>query len=202
MIGKLKGILDTIESDKVILDVSGVGYIIYCSNKTLSSLPLVGESISFLTHMQVKEDDISLYGFLNSNEQQWFENLITVQGIGPRLALVILSFLAPEQLTIIIVQRDKEAFKHVSGVGPKLAERIFTELAKKADLYVGDNPNLISKNIISEENNTNINDALTALTNLGYAKGEASSVCRKICQNDPNISISDLIRSALQELSS
>lgn len=202
MIGKLKGILDTIESDKVILDVSGVGYIIYCSNKTLSSLPLVGESTSFLTHMQVKEDDISLYGFLNLNEQQWFENLITVQGIGPRLALVILSFLAPEQLTIIIVQRDKEAFKHVSGVGPKLAERIFTELAKKADLYVGDNPNLISKNIISEENNTNINDALTALTNLGYAKGETLAVCRKICQNDPNISISDLIRSALQELSS
>ncbi|MGB4191291.1 MAG: Holliday junction branch migration protein RuvA [Rickettsiales bacterium] len=202
MIGKLKGILDTIEADKVILDVSGVGYIIYCSNKTLSSLPLVGESVSFLTHMQVKEDDISLYGFLNLNEQQWFENLITVQGIGPRLALVILSFLAPEQLTIIIVQRDKEAFKHVSGVGPKLAERIFTELAKKADLYVGDNPNLITKNTISEENNSNINDALTALTNLGYSKGEALAVCRKICQNNPNISISNLIRSALQELSS
>ena len=113
MIGKLKGIIDSIEADKVILDVAGVGYIVNCSGKTLASIPSIGKQASFLIHMQVKEDDISLYGFLNVTEQEWFNNLITVQGIGSKLALVILSYLNPEQLIETIINRQKEDFKHI-----------------------------------------------------------------------------------------
>ena len=200
MIGKLKGILDTIAEDRVILDVAGVGYIIYCSTKTLASLPQLGEQAAFLINMQVKEDDISLYGFVEKAEQEWFDNLIIVQGIGPRLALVILSCLEPSQLINVIIEKQKESFKHISGVGPKLAERIFTELSKKADLYMGKHPGLAAKQSVSEETNSNINDALIALTNLGYARNDAHNVCRKICQANPDISINDLIRSALKEL--
>ncbi len=201
MIGKLKGILDNIEETGVILDVSGVGYIINCSAKTLSSLPSIGEAVSFLINMQVKEDDISLYGFVDKAEQEWFDNLITVQGIGPRLALVILSSLDSSQLINAIIERQPQDFKHIAGVGPKLAERIFTELSKKANLYIVKYPNIASKQSLSSEINANINDALAALTSLGYAKSEAYNICKNISQANPDITINDLIRSALKELS-
>lgn len=201
MIGKLSGILDYIDNDKIIIDVSGVGYIIFISNKTFSKLPNVGEKTSLLTYMQVKEDDISLYGFIDFVEKEWFENLITVQGIGPKLALVILSNLEPAQLVNSITSRDKEQFKYISGVGPKLAERIFTELTKKASLFTNLNPEISRQVTISKENNDNINDALIALTNLGYNRNEAANVCRKICQHNSKISINELIKAALKELS-
>jgi holliday junction DNA helicase RuvA len=198
MIGKLKGILDQIDEDKVILDVSGVGYIVHISAKSLSSLPMLGESTSFLIHMQVKEDDISLYGFINSIEKEWFENLITVQGIGTRVALVILSALDPRFLIAAVTERNKEAFKHISGVGPKLAERIFTELNKKATAQYSGTP---KENSIEIEN-SDIKDALIALTNLGYNKNKVETICKQIYQDKPDISINDLIKSALKELSS
>lgn len=200
MIGKLTGILDNIESDKVILDVSGVGYIIYCSGKTLANLPSLGQKTSFLIYMQVKEDDISLYGFIDFLEKEWFENLITVQGIGPKLALTILSSLDPAQLINAIIERSKEAFKHISGVGPKLAERIFTELSKKAGLSAGLYPNLIAKSELTTEINNNINDALIALTSLGYSRNEAYTVCHSISKSNPNATINELIKLALKEL--
>ena len=202
MIGKLKGILDSIEIDKVILDVGGVGYLINCSSKTIAQLPILGEKSSFLINMQVKEDDISLYGFIDIAEQEWFDNLIIVQGIGPRLALVILSFLTPSELVQVINNRDKEMFKQISGVGPKLAERIFTELNKKAAQYSNKHPDLIYKINLSGENNTDINDALVALTNLGYNRNEAYNICKNICHDQPNISINELIKLALKALSS
>lgn len=201
MIGKLSGILDYIDNDKIIIDVLGVGYILFISNKTLAKLPMLGERTSLLTCMQVKEDDISLYGFIDFVEKEWFENLITVQGIGPKLALVILSNLEPAQLVNSIINREKEQFKHISGVGPKLAERIFTELTKKASLFTNLNPEIGRQVTISKENNDNINDALIALTNLGYNRNEAANVCRKICQQNSEISINELIKAALKELS-
>jgi Holliday junction DNA helicase RuvA len=201
MIGKLKGILEIVLDDRIIIDVSGVGYIVYCSSKTLSALPNIGEQVSFLINMQVKEDDISLYGFMDQHEQEWFNNLITVQGIGPRLALTVLSFLDPNSLVAAIIERSKETFKHISGVGPKLAERIFTELSKKAENYSSKNPGAINKHSSSSETSANINDALIALTNLGYARGEAFNVCKTICQDKPDITINDLIRLALKQLS-
>jgi Holliday junction DNA helicase RuvA len=198
MIGKLKGILDTIESDYVILDVGGVGYIIHASAKTIAQLPSLNQAASFLINMQVKEDDISLYGFISKIEQEWFDNLIMVQGIGPRLALTILSSLEPNSLIAAILERNKEAFKHISGVGPKLAERIFTELTKKANQY----SHLTVAAPISQENNSNINDALVALINLGYNRAQSYSVCKKIYQDNAEISINELIKLALKELSS
>lgn len=199
MIGKLKGLVDTLELDHLILDVSGVGYIIHCSSKTLAKLPIIGNSVSMLIHMQVKEDDISLYGFIETQEKQWFENLITVQGIGPKLALVILSYLAPDQLISAITERSKDTFKSISGVGPKLAERIFTELSKKAQQsYTG--AALREENSSSE--NEVIKDALIALCNLGYNKNEVNNICKKLYNSNPNISINELIRLALRELAS
>lgn len=202
MIGKLKGIIDSIFSDRIILDVSGVGYIINCSSKTLSNIANFGEAESLLIHMQVKEDDISLYGFKETKELEWFNNLVTVQGIGPKLALTILSFLSPDELIYSISNRVKENFKQISGVGPKLVERIFTELTKKANAYSTLNPLQSISSSFSQENSHNINDALIALTNLGYNRNEAYNICKKISQNNPDISINDLIRAALKELSS
>lgn len=198
MIGKLKGILDAIYEDRVILDVNGVGYIISISAKSMSNLPLIGEAAMLLIYMQVKEDDISLYGFIDPLEKEWFENLITVQGIGPRLALVILSSLEPKYLITAVTERNKDSFKQISGVGPKLAERIFTELNKKATAqYSG-------KHESSEVDfdNSDIKDALIALTNLGYNKIHVQAICKKIYHNKPDISINDLIRAALKELAS
>jgi holliday junction DNA helicase RuvA len=197
MIGKLKGILDSIESDRIILDVSGVGYIVNCSNKSISKLPFIGEAASFLIYMQVKEDDISLYGFSDLAEKEWFENLISVQGIGPRLALTILSALEPSELIQAIIEKSKETFKHISGVGPKLAERMFTELNKKS----GQSSHLTSGTSISSQDEDNISDALIALTNLGYNRNEAYNACRKIYKNNPDITINELIKSSLKELS-
>lgn len=201
MIGKLKGIIDQIEHDRIILDVSGVGYIIYCSTKTIANLPLVGEKASFLIFMQVKEDDMSLYGFMDSLEKEWFENLITVQGIGPKLALTILSSIDAGQLVKAIIERCKETFKSISGVGPKLAERIFTELSKKAESSAGLNPNLLNKAISKSEDNFLINDALIALTSLGYGRNEAYNTCRKLISTNPDLTINDLIKQSLKELS-
>ncbi len=179
MIGKLKGIIDSISEDHLLLDVNGVGYIIYCSSKTLSNIGTVKESCSLLTHMQVREDDISLYGFKNSEEKEWFNNLITVQGIGAKLALTILSMLTPKELAHSIVNRSKEDFKHISGIGPKLAERIFTELSKKANLFYSSIP--LPNNASSfKDSNDSINDALIALTNLGYSRMDAFNICKNI----------------------
>jgi len=199
MIGKLKGILDIVEEDHLILDVAGVGYIIYVSAKSMMKLPDLGATTALLTYMQVKEDDISLYGFMEKSEKKWFENLITVQGIGPRLALTILSNLDPDMLVSAIVERNKEIFKHISGVGPKLAERIFTELSKKANQ---DFSGVLIMQPVIEENDSNIKDALIALTNLGYNRNEVQAVCKAICQNKPDVTINELIRLALKELSS
>ena len=199
MIGKLKGILDLIEEDRVILDVGGVGYIVNASTKSIVRLPRLGETTSLLIYCQVKEDDISLYGFIDLLEKEWFENLITVQGIGSRLALTILSSLDPVSLINTITQRNKDNFKAISGVGPKLAERIFTEISKKANQNYASMP---VNEEISSESHSNVKDALIALTNLGYNRNEVQNVCKRICDNKPEISINDLIRSALKELAS
>ncbi len=165
----------------------------------MARLPGLGESAVFLIYMQVKEDDISLYGFIDAIEKEWFENLITVQGIGPRLALTILSSLDPFSLIKTIAQRNKDDFKHIPGVGPKLAERIFIELNKKANQNYAGLPNT-EDNL--NESQSNIKDALIALTNLGYNRNEVHNVCKQIYQNKPEISINDLIKSALKELAS
>jgi Holliday junction DNA helicase RuvA len=199
MIGKLKGLVDNIESDHLIIDVGGVGYIVACSGKTLSKLPSLGEAISLLIETHVREDSINLYGFYDQSERDWFRQLITVKGVGAKLALIILGYLDPSQLNNSLAAQDKQAFKQVSGVGPKLAERIVTELKDKFVANISYD-NVIQKSTnIKHENNIQ-NDAISALTNLGYSKTEAYNITSKILTENNNCSLSELIKLALKGL--
>lgn len=201
MIGKLKGIVDTVDRDYLILDVAGVGYIVFCSSRTLSNLPAKGEAASLLIETHVREDSINLYGFKDAAEKEWFKELITVKGVGPKLALAILGALSPTKLSQALAAKDKAAFKQISGVGPKLAERILTELKDK--MVFGDEELVITKKMPakSDELESSLQaDAISALTNLGYNRSEAYNVTNKLLAQNDNLTISDLIKNALKEL--
>ena len=132
MIGKLTGTIDTLMKDSVILDVNGVGYVVSVSPRTSSSLQGVGHRVSLLIHTHVREDQIQLFGFADYIEQDWFNLLVTVQGVGNKVALAILGACPPEKLALIIASQDKAAISQADGVGPKLALRLLTELKDKA----------------------------------------------------------------------
>lgn len=138
MIGKLTGIIDQIESDTLILDVGGVGYVLNVSPRTMARIGQPGERVSVLVHTHVREDIIQLYGFADRAEREWFNVLTTVQGVGNKVALAILGVCPPERLPLIIASQDKAALTQADGVGPKLASRILTELKDKAgDIALG-----------------------------------------------------------------
>ena len=130
MIGKLKGIVDTIGDGFLIIDVAGVGYYVFASSKTCAQTA-AGEAVEFLIETHVREDHIHLYGFANAGEKDWFNLLLNVQGVGTKVALAILSLHSPQDLVAAIASQDKTAFARVSGIGPKLAQRIVTELKDK-----------------------------------------------------------------------
>src|SRR5690349_4743620 len=140
MIGKLKGIIDSYGEDFVIVDVHGVGYVVHCSARTLQSLPAAGEAVTLAIETHVREDQIRLFGFLADVERQWFQLLQTVQGVGTRVALAILGTLRPADLATAIAMRDKAAIARTPGVGPKVAERICTELKDKAPAFAEIDP--------------------------------------------------------------
>jgi holliday junction DNA helicase RuvA len=191
MIGKLTGKIDAINDDSLIIDVGGVGYIVYCSNKTLCS-SIVNDPIIMLIETITREDGIFLFGFKNTQELYWFKQLTTVKGVGAKLALSILSHLSPEQIQASINAQDKNSFKNVSGVGGKIAERILIELKGK------NNPNSnLNTPIIS---NNNIDDAISALINLGYNRIDAHNATQKIATTNNNHNVSELIRLSLKEL--
>ena len=131
MIAKLSGRLDSTGLDHAIIDVGGVGYLVFCSARTLSRLGPVGGAVSVLVDTHVREDAITLYGFAESGEREWFRLLITVQGVGARVAGALLSVLSPDDLTRAIAAQDKVALTRADGVGPKLATRILSELKDK-----------------------------------------------------------------------
>ncbi|MCC8398951.1 MAG: Holliday junction branch migration protein RuvA [Rickettsia endosymbiont of Labidopullus appendiculatus] len=198
MIGKLKGKIDGCFNDYVIIDVSGVGYLVYCSSKTLNKL-VVNEFCQLFIETHVREDHINLYGFLSLEEKFVFNLLQSVNGIGTRMALAILSNLSPEQIQSAIARRDKEAFKAVSGVGLKLAERIIIELKDKA-LTNLDNNLIIDKD---DSNLTKISsDATLVLTSLGVNRTEAHNLIQEIIAKNPDLSINELIKLALKARSS
>jgi len=203
MIGKLKGLIDIIESDYCILDVNGVGYIVYVSGKTLQNLPQKGGAVSLFIETHVREDHIHLYGFMDKEEQEWFNVLTTVKGVGTRMSLAILTSLSPLELVNAFANQDKDAFLRVSGVGPKLAIRLITELKDKVVSKSIDLDNVV--NIESGTNtsnpNKNINDAVSALTNLGYNRSQSSEIIIKIQKENPDIAIEDMIRMGLRLLS-
>ena len=131
MIALLRGVLDFVAEDAAIIDVGGVGYLVFCSQRTLDSMPPPGKAVRVLVETHVREDHIHLYGFLQPEERSWFRLLTTVQGVGARVALSILSVLSSDQLLTAIVAQDKAPINRAHGVGPKLAARVVSELKDK-----------------------------------------------------------------------
>jgi Holliday junction DNA helicase RuvA len=177
MIGKLKGVIDSFGEDHVILDVHGVGYVVLCSAKTLTSLPATGEAAVLSIETQVREDAIRLFGFKSDVEREWFRLLQTVQGVGSKVALGILSVLDPGGLANAIGTQDKAMVARSPGVGPKLAARIVAELKDKAPAMGSLDPMLVRLAGQVEERSAPkpVADAVSALMNLGYAQAQASA---------------------------
>lgn len=141
MIAKLSGLLDSVGTDHCIVDCGGVGYLVYCSARTLRRVGDTGAAVSLRTEMQVREDAITLFGFIDAAERDWFRRLTTVQGVGSRVALALLSVLEPDKLGQAIAAQDRTALAQADGVGPKLANRLISELKDKvADLQFGAGP--------------------------------------------------------------
>src|SRR2546421_1756220 len=131
MIAKLAGLLDQVTSDGAVVDVGGVGYLVFCSTRTTTQLPPPGGPARLLIETHVREDHIHLYGFIDAVERDWFRLLTTVQGVGARLALALLSAVSPDQLALAILSQDKATLARADGVGPRLAARIAHELRDK-----------------------------------------------------------------------
>ncbi len=205
MIGKLKGIVDSFGDDFVLLDVGGVCYEAFCSSRSLAALPKPGEAATLFVEMIVREDMIRLYGFAGQAEKSWFRTLTGVQGVGARVALAILSVLTPSELASAIALQDKTAIGRANGVGPKLAQRIVTELKGKApDLGAVDAGALGLQTALGDGAAAgNVTDAVSALTNLGYSSQLASgAVARIIAREGEDVPTEKLIRLGLRELSS
>src|SRR6476620_1139732 len=177
MIGKLRGVVDSFGEDFVILDVSGVGYIAHCSARTLQRMPKTGEAASLSIETHVREDMIRLYGFRSDAEREWFRLLQTVQGVGSKVALGLLSIMDPGGLATAIGTQDKAMVARAPGVGPKLAARIVAELKDKAPVFGQVDP-LVARLAGQVEDRSAprpVTDAVSALMNLGYAQAQASA---------------------------
>jgi holliday junction DNA helicase RuvA len=202
MIGKLRGRIDSTGPDWVMVDVSGVCYFVSCSGKTLSALPGVGEAAEIHTDMLVSQDNIRLVGFATLLEKEWFKLLQSVQGVGARVALAILTVLSASELASAIALQDKAMIGRANGVGKKLAERIVLELKDKAPAYTAADIGLsaVAAELASPKSSA-VTDAVSALVNLGYGQSQAamavSAAMRKGGDDQPT---EKLIRAALKEL--
>src|SRR5246127_312180 len=176
MIGKLKGIIDSYGEDAVILDVNGVGYLVHCSARTLQELPRAGEAVTLSIETHVREDQIRLFGFTTDLEREWFRLLQTVQGVGAKVALAVLGTLSPHDLANAIALRDKAAVARTPGVGPKVAERIVTELKDKAPAIANVDPAVVQLSGAIDDRRAPrpVTDAISALVNLGYGQPQAA----------------------------
>lgn len=216
MIGKLTGAIDHIETDHVILDVMGVGYVVFSHSRDLTRMGTKGENASFWIDMIVREDAMSLYGFLDKNEQAWFRLLRDVQGVGAKAALSILQVCPPKQLQFALASQDKASLTQADGVGPKLATRIVTELKDKAANMA------VSSNLTHPQTGTGTaavtsdgeaditdmqsnEDAVSALVNFGYSRSDAYGAVKKVldtakANDNKEPELQQLIKMALKEL--
>ncbi len=203
MIGRLKGIIDGFGEDWVLLDVGGVGYHVQCSSRTLANLPPVGEAAVLAIETYVREDQIKLFGFAVDAERDWFRLLLTVQGVGTKVALAILGVLDIEELAGAIAMQDKAAVSRAQGVGPKVALRIINELKDKAPMMGGD-ASLAGVSADMEAGAPSaVSDAVSALVNLGYSQMHAgAAVARVQGEAGEGAGAGELIRRGLKELSS
>jgi Holliday junction DNA helicase RuvA len=204
MIGKLKGLVDSFGDDHVLIDCGGVCYEAFCSSRTLQALPRVGEAAVVFIETIVREDMIRLYGFSSEAEKGWFNLLMTVQGVGARVALSILSVLSPSELSSAVALQDKAMIGRANGVGPKLAVRLVTELKGKTPTGPGIDAGTLGLQAALGEGtaSTAITDAVSALTNLGYSSAQASAALAKIVAREGDgVKTETLIRMGLRELS-
>jgi Holliday junction DNA helicase RuvA len=200
LIGKLTGSVDSTGDDWVILDVGGVGYVVFCSGRSLGLLPPAGGGATLWIETHVREDHIHLYGFAETAERDWFRLLNSVQGVGAKMALSILSVLPPADLVRAIAAQDKASLTRANGVGPKLAGRIASELKDKAGGIalgpVGAVNGVAAGAEVSE-------DAVSALVNLGYRRAEAFAAVAKASGDlGGQASVESLIKAGLKELAS
>ena len=221
MIGKLTGRVDYKATDHVLLDVSGVGYVVYCAQPTLALLPAAGGMAALYTDLVVREDLLQLYGFATLAEREWHRLLTSVQGVGAKAALAISGTLGADNLARAIALGDWNAVKAAPGVGPKLAQRVVNELKDKAPQVMamgaaGAQRAEMDEAVVIEPSSQTPTprprapapdtgaaaraDALSALANLGYAPGEAASAIAEVMGDDPDGNVSDLIRRALKKL--
>ena len=213
MIAKLRGVVDSIGEDFCVIDVNGVGYLVFASAKTLSKLSLGGQ-FSLLIETVVREDSISLFGFADAWEKEWFTTLTKVQGVGAKVCLAILSVLNPLQLAQAVSAQDKNSFTRASGVGPKLAARIVTELKDKIvtipvndmakdmnmDMTPQDQVNSYEDVLTAQAADPDkIEDAISALVNLGYQRLEAYKAVNQAVLQAPDADMAELIKLALKE---
>jgi Holliday junction DNA helicase RuvA len=221
MIGKLTGRVDYKATDHVLLDVSGVGYVVYCAQPTLALLPAAGGMAALYTDLVVREDLLQLYGFATLAEREWHRLLTSVQGVGAKAALAISGTLGADNLARAIALGDWNAVKAAPGVGPKLAQRVVNELKDKAPQVMamgaaGARRAEMDEAVVIDPSSQAPTprprapgpdtgaaaraDALSALANLGYAPGEAASAIAEVMGDDPDGNVSDLIRRALKKL--
>src|ERR671935_1114227 len=203
MIGKLKGIIDSYGEDFIVLDVNGVGYLVQCSARTLQELPGVAQPATLAIETHVREDMIRLFGFLSDIEREWFRLLQTVQGVGARVALSILGTLKVADLATAVAVRDKAMVARAPGVGPKVAERIVTELKDKAPAYAAVDPAVIRLSGAVEDRRAPqpIVDAVSALINLGYGQPQAAAAIAAAARSaGEGADTARLIRLGLKEL--
>jgi holliday junction DNA helicase RuvA len=203
MIGKLKGLIESYGQDSVIVDVNGVGYEVHCSARTLQELPGVGQPAVLSIETHVREDQIRLFGFDTEIEREWFRLLQTVQGVGAKVALSVLGILKASDLASAIAMRDKAMVARAPGVGPKVAERIVTELKDKAPAYTNVDPALVrlSGALDDKRAPAPVTDAVSALVNLGYAQAQAAAAIAAAARSaGEGAEATTLIRLGLREL--
>jgi len=218
MIGRLAGRIDYRADDHVLLDVRGVGYLVYCSERTLSALPGVGEHVALYTDLLVREDNLQLFGFPTLIEKEWHRLLMSIQGIGAKASLAILGALGPDGVGRAIALGDWNAVKAAKGVGPKTAQRVVLELKDKAPAVMAmgaapqapamddvveplsETPPAAPQAALSQAGSAAQAEALSALTNLGYAPGEAAGTVAQAAGDAPEADTAALIRAALKLL--
>ncbi|MEM6461682.1 MAG: Holliday junction branch migration protein RuvA [Pseudomonadota bacterium] len=204
MIGKLKGTIDEVGADQVIVDVHGVGYVAFCSARTLAELGHTGEAVVLYIETFVREDQLKLFGFATEAERTWFRLLQGVQGVGAKVALAVLSTLSASELANAIALQDKAMIARAPGIGPKVAQRIVNELKNKApDIAAEDGSTIGLKRDIGDGVAAGpVSDAVSALSNLGYSRDQAANaVAAALRSAGETADSAALIRLGLKELS-
>ena len=199
MIASLSGIVEQVTADSVVVDVGGVGYLVFAASRTLARLPARGEPVRLLIETHVREDHIHLYGFADEGERGWFRLLTTVQGVGAKTALAVLSALTPDALTAAVMAQDKAALTEADGVGRKLAQRIVMELRDKLGA-VALTPATLARDTETEGASI-AGDAVSALVNLGYPRTDAFAAVSAAARTlGAEARLDALVKASLKEL--